>query len=81
MLCFLFSCTKNNLVKDENGLRDIFFEPNYIRDTSKFKKESDYKPIVAIIKSLVLSELVAPSQGTRGAGNIRLNFNNFLNNS
>lgn len=47
----------------------------------KFKKESDYKPIVAIIKSLVLSELVAPSQGTTGAGNIRLNFNNFLNNS
>ena len=46
----------------------------------KFKKESDYKPIVAIIKSLVLAELVAPSQGTTGAGNIRLNFNNFLNN-
>ena len=47
----------------------------------KFKKESDYKPIVAIIKSLVLAELVAPSQGTTSAGNICLNFNNFLNNS
>lgn len=46
----------------------------------RFKKDADYKPIVAIIKSLVLAELVAPSQGTSGAGNIRLNFNNFLNN-
>ena len=47
----------------------------------KFKNETDYKPVVAIIKSLVLAELVAPSQGTTGAGNIRLNFNNFLNNA
>ena len=30
----------------------------------EFKKESDYKPIVAIIKTLVLAELVAPRQGT-----------------
>jgi hypothetical protein len=48
---------------------------------NKFKSDADYKPIVTIIKSLVLAELVAPSQGTIGAGNIRLNFNNFLNNS
>ena len=47
----------------------------------KFKNETDYKPVVAIVKSLVLAELVAPSQGTTGAGNIRLNFNNFLNNA
>ena len=48
----------------------------------EFKKESDYKPIVAIIKTLVLAELVAQKQGTStGAGNIRLNFNNFLNNA
>lgn len=46
----------------------------------EFKKESDYKPIVAIIKTLVLAELVAQKQGTTtNAGGIRLNFNNFLN--
>jgi len=52
---------------------------DFFNQFKKFKNESDYKPVVAIIKSLVLAELVAPSQGTTGAGNIRLNFNNFLN--
>tara|TARA_B100000787_G_scaffold156309_1_gene132325 strand:+ start:109 stop:1638 length:1530 start_codon:yes stop_codon:yes gene_type:complete len=47
---------------------------------NKFKTDADYRPIVTIIKSLVLAELVAYSQGTFGAGNIRINFNNFLNN-
>jgi hypothetical protein len=48
----------------------------------EFKKESNYKPIVAIIKTLVLAELVAQKQGTTtNAGGIRLNFNNFLNNT
>jgi 3-oxoacyl-[acyl-carrier-protein] synthase III len=46
----------------------------------RFKKESDYQPIVSIIKSLILAELISSSQGTTNAGNIRLNFNNFLNN-
>lgn len=54
---------------------------DFFNQFKKFKNESDYKPVVAIIKSLVLAELVAPSQGTTGAGNIRLNFNNFLNSS
>lgn len=52
---------------------------NFFSHFERFKKETDYRPIVAIIKSLVIAELVAPSQGTSGAGNIRINFNKFLN--
>lgn len=44
------------------------------------KNEVDYQPIISIIRSLVLAEIVAPSQGTKNAGNIRINFNNFLRN-
>ncbi|MCL9968285.1 MAG: ATP-binding protein [Aquirufa antheringensis] len=36
------------------------------------------KPIMAIIKSLVLSEIVAKAQGTKHGGYIRKNFNEFL---
>lgn len=46
----------------------------------KIKSEEDYQPIVSIIRALVLAELIAPSQGTKGAGNLRLNFNNFIRN-
>jgi hypothetical protein len=46
----------------------------------KLKTEEDYQPIISIIRSLVLAEVIAPSQGTRNGGNIRLNFNNFLRN-
>jgi len=44
----------------------------------KLKKEEDYQPILLIIRSLVLAEIIAPSQGTKGAGNVRLNFNSFI---
>ena len=46
----------------------------------KLKKEEDYQPILLIIRSLVLAEIIAPSQGTKGAGNVRLNFNSFIKN-
>lgn len=46
----------------------------------KLRTEEDYQPIISIIRSLVLAEVVAPLQGTKNAGNIRLNFNNFLRN-
>lgn len=45
-----------------------------------FKTDEDYQPVITIIRSMVLSEVIAPSQGTKNAGNIRLNFNNFLRN-
>ena len=46
----------------------------------KLKNEEDYQPIISIIRSLVLAELIAPSQGTKYAGNVRTNFNRFLRN-
>ncbi len=46
----------------------------------RLKNEEDYQPILLIIRSLVLAELVAPSQGTKNAGNVRINFNSFLRN-
>jgi hypothetical protein len=46
----------------------------------QFKKEEDYQPIISIIRSLVLAEIQAPSQGTKNGGNIRYNFNMFLKN-
>lgn len=45
-----------------------------------FISHDNYEPIINIIRALVLAELYAPSQGTKGAGNVRLNFNNFLRN-
>lgn len=47
----------------------------------QFKNEDDYQPIIQIIRSLVLAEIIAPSQGTKNAGNIRTNFNSFLRNT
>lgn len=44
------------------------------------KNEEDYQPIISIIRSLVLAEVIAPSQGTKNAGNVRMNFNHFLRN-
>lgn len=46
----------------------------------RLKKEEDYQPILLIIRSLVLAEIIAPSQGTKAAGNVRLNFNSFIKN-
>jgi len=45
-----------------------------------FKTEDDYKPIILIIRALVIAELHSPAQGTKNAGNIRTNFNTFLRN-
>ena len=44
-------------------------------------KKEDYQPIMLIIRSLVLAEIIAPAQGTKNAGNIRVNFNSFLRNT
>lgn len=46
----------------------------------RLKNEEDYQPIISIIRSLVLAEIIAPSQGTKNAGNVRINFNHFLRN-
>ena len=44
----------------------------------KYDKIKDYEPIVSIIKSLALAEIIAPSQDTKNAGNVRLLFNQFI---
>jgi hypothetical protein len=53
--------------------------PFFVR-YEKIKSEEDYHPIISIIRSLVLAEVVSQSQGTKNGGNIRLNFNNFIRN-
>lgn len=52
----------------------------FFKRFEQFKTNEDYKPIVLIIRSLVMAELHSPSQGTKNAGNIRTNFNMFLRN-
>ena len=53
--------------------------PFFVR-FDQFKKDDDYQPIISIIRSLILAELKSPSQGTKNAGNVRINFNHFLRN-
>lgn len=44
----------------------------------KFKKDGDYQPIIEIIKALTIAEIIAPSQGVKDAGVIRMIFNEYL---
>lgn len=46
----------------------------------RMKSEEDYQPIISIIRSLVLAELSAQTQGAKHPGFVRRNFNNFLRN-
>lgn len=69
---------------DELFAKKIIYKINlahpFFTRFEKLKTEEDYQPIISIIRSLVLAEVIAPSQGTKSGGNIRLNFNNFLRN-
>lgn len=68
----------------DNDMRKVVYKVNlahpFFSQYERFKRDTDYEPIVAIIKSFVLAELIAPEEGTTNAGNIRLNFNKFLTN-
>lgn len=44
----------------------------------KYDNKDNFSAILQIIKSLVYAELTAPSKGTTRAGNIRVNFNQFM---
>lgn len=72
------------ILDDELFSKKIVYKINlahpFFTRFEKLKKEEDYQPIMLIIRSLVLAEIIAPSQGTKGAGNVRLNFNHFLRN-
>lgn len=71
-------------VEDELFTQKIIYKINlahpFFTRFEKLKKEEDYQPILLIIRSLVLAEIIAPSQGTKSAGNVRLNFNSFIKN-
>jgi len=45
-----------------------------------FESEEDYKPIILMIRALVIAELYAPSEGARSPGIVRKIFNNVLKN-
>lgn len=72
------------ILKDELFSKKIIYKINlahpFFTRFEKLKNEVDYQPILLIIRSLVLAEIIAPSQGTIGSGNIRLNFNSFIKN-
>jgi hypothetical protein len=73
-----------SLEEDELFAKKVTYKINlanpFFTRFEKLKHEEDYQPIVSIIRSLVLAEIVAPSQGTKNAGNVRINFNHFLRN-
>lgn len=72
------------IIDDELFSKKVIYKINlahpFFTRFEKLKKEEDYQPILLIIRSLVLAEIIAPSQGTKGAGNVRLNFNSFIKN-
>lgn len=72
------------IIDDELFSKKVIYKINlahpFFARFEKLKKEEDYQPILLIIRSLVLAEIIAPSQGTKGAGNVRLNFNSFIKN-
>jgi len=72
-------------LKDKEGsVQNVTYKINlshpFFKRFDQFKKNEDYKPIILIIRSLVMAELHSPSQGTKNAGNVRTNFNTFLRN-
>ena len=72
------------ILDDELFSKKVIYKINlahpFFTRFEKLKKEEDYQPILLIIRSLVLAEIIAPSQGTKAAGNVRLNFNSFIKN-
>jgi len=71
-------------VEENKGYSNVIYKINlshpFFNRFDHFKKEGDYKPIILIIRSLVIAELHSQSQGTINAGNVRTNFNTFLRN-
>jgi hypothetical protein len=70
------------IVSDEILKKKIIYKINlahpFFTRFEKLKTEEDFLPLLTIIRSLVLAEVKAPSQGTKNGGIIRRNFNNFL---
>jgi hypothetical protein len=73
-LTFLEGDQENNIIRYYVNLKHPFI----IKYQKTFTELGGEKSIMAIIKSLVLSEIISKSQGTKHAGNVRKNFNEFL---
>ncbi|WP_316788866.1 ATP-binding protein [Pedobacter frigoris] len=68
----------NNMFQKTASYKINLSHPLFSRFEHQFNEEEDFKPIILIIRSLVIAEIYAPSQGTKNAGNVRMNFNTFL---
>lgn len=72
------------LVEKKTATKNVIYKINlshpFFKRFDQFKKNEDYKPIILIIRSLVMAELHSQTQGTKNAGNVRTNFNTFLRN-
>lgn len=70
------------LVKSDNSTNvelegKINFEHSFFKKNQIYNLET-FKPFISIIKALMFSEIFASSQGTKNGGNIRINFNKFI---
>lgn len=65
---------ENNIIRYHVNLKHPFI----LKYQRAFNDLDGEKSIMTIIKSLVLSEIISKSQGTKHAGNVRKNFNEFL---
>ena len=70
----LFDSENNKIVVCKINLAHSFFT-HY----DMFKKANNYQPIISVFKTLALAEIMAPNRGTTNASNIRLLFNNYIN--
>jgi hypothetical protein len=68
---------KNDELFDKTATFKLNLAHQFFTRFEKFKSDEDYQPIISIIRSLVLAELAASSQGAKHAGYVRKNFNNF----
>jgi Histidine kinase-, DNA gyrase B-, and HSP90-like ATPase len=73
-LTFLEGDQENKIIRYYVNLK----HPFVLKYQKTYTELGGEKPIMEIIKSLVLSEVIAKSQGTKHAGNVRKNFNEFL---
>ena len=73
-----------SLNDDNSGMQSATFKINmshpFFTRYDFFKSEEDYKPIITMIRSLVIAELYAPFEGAKNASAVRRIFNNVLNN-
>lgn len=65
--------------KDSNQVtyRINLAHPIFVK-SHRMKTQEDYRPIILLIRSFVIAEILSMSQGTSNAGNVRTNFNKII---